>query len=328
MKSTPHHPQLLDAKTYVADLTARIAQAKERVNLISLIFTDDASTHELIEEILKAAKRGVEVSIAADWFTYGEFGGYFSPLKRASKPSRVTSNLVRRLRRAGVHFTWLGTHRKLNPFSGTTHIKWSVVDSTAYVFGGTNLYEEGIESIDYMFRIDDGALADQISHQHHAIIRSGRLYPGYTSECELGYIYVDSGVRHESLIYDRVCSLAKEAEHILIVTQYCPSGTLARLLTGKSDVYYNQPNVVAYPANMLISYTQQRTGLRSLYGRAEYLHAKLMIFTMPDGKKVAMTGSHNFAHSGVRFGTREVALETANGDIIAQIEAFFETQVK
>ena len=48
---------------------------------------------------------------------------------------------------------------------------------------------------------------------------------------------------------------------------------------------------------------------------------------MSDGKKVALTGSHNFSHKGVVFGTREVALETSSPVLIEQLEAFFTTYI-
>ena len=52
-----------------------------------------------------------------------------------------------------------------------------------------------------------------------------------------------------------------------------------------------------------------------------------MIFTMPDGRKVAITGSHNFVYGGVLLGTREIALETDDPKIVRQLERFFKTYV-
>ena len=63
------------------------------------------------------------------------------------------------------------------------------------------------------------------------------------------------------------------------------------------------------------------------YTRPNYLHAKFMIFTMKDGSKVAITGSHNFVNSASLLGTREIALETRDVDIISQLENFFEQHV-
>jgi cardiolipin synthase len=48
---------------------------------------------------------------------------------------------------------------------------------------------------------------------------------------------------------------------------------------------------------------------------------------MPDGSKVAVTGSHNFVYGGVLLGTREIALETADPKVVRQLERFFKMNV-
>ena len=48
---------------------------------------------------------------------------------------------------------------------------------------------------------------------------------------------------------------------------------------------------------------------------------------MEDGSKVAITGSHNFAYTGVLLGTREIALETKDPSIIKQLESFIKKEV-
>ena len=324
-------PQLLDSKAYITDLIVSVRKAKTRINLTSLILTDTPLTHELIEALIAAAKRGVSVSVATDVFAYGEFGGYISPFQRLATMSRGMTAMASRLRASGASFTWLGHSLKLNPFGGVTHLKWTVVDNTTYCFGGVNLYDEGIENIDYMFKFTSSPkLADTISKQQEAITTSQlshRPYAGFKSEEKYGTIYIDSGKRYESPIYDRLIELATEATHVLVVTQYGPSGMLATRLRGKVEAYYNQPAKTPYPAKALIQYGTLRSGIRSLYQGSTYIHAKFMIFTMPDGKKIAMTGSHNFSYSGVMFGTKEVALETSDPHMIKQLEQFHKSHI-
>ena len=298
---------------------------------MSLILADDDTTHALITELMAAARRGVRVNIAADSFTYSEFGGYFSPLKRIKVRSRASTAMAKRLTQAGITFTWLGRSYKLNPFKGITHIKWAVVDNTTYTFGGVNLYNEGIESTDYMLKSSSTSLAKQISQQHSAIIKSDaspHAYPGFTAITPHGTIYIDSGKPKESLIYERICELAVQAERVLLVSQYCPSGALVKHLRhDNAHLYFNPPRNAPYPTNLLILFTQLRTKLKSYYARNAYLHAKFVIFTMPGGEKITITGSHNLTHRGVVFGTREVALETNDPHVSAQLEAFHRAHV-
>src|SRR5688500_11049887 len=153
-------PQLLDAVSYVADLTARVSTAKKRIIITSMIINDDPSTNALIVALMGAARRGVAVDVMFDTFTFREFGGYFNPFRRLKKRSREAIATMRRLQDAGASVTTLGKNMVINPFAGVTHIKWSVVDSDCYAFGGVNLYHEGVrDAVDYMIRIDDAMLA-------------------------------------------------------------------------------------------------------------------------------------------------------------------------
>lgn len=324
-------PQLLEAVSYVADLTAHIQSAKKRVYIASMIINDDPSTSALIAALIAAAKRGVEVNVMLDTFTFREFGGYFNPLRRHKKRSREAINTMDRLAQAGVDVTWLGRNVFLNPFAGVTHIKWSVVDDICYVFGGVNLYHDGVHgSTDYMIRSKDSSLADTIAEQQQLVIKSPNpLYQGFSSGTTLGEWFVDSGIRKQSLIYDRAVSLAKRAESILYTSQYCPSGPLADIIKSKNSVcYFNTPQNSSRLTSLMIWYYEKTTGVYSQYTRKKHLHAKVMVFTMPGGKKVALTGSHNFSYKGVTFGTREVALETDNPAVIDQIENFLQDWVK
>lgn len=325
----PAIPHLLEATDYVKDLTKSVTTAKRRIAITSLIFTDDSSTSALISALIQATERGVDVTLAQDIFTYSEFGGFLNPFKQYTARSRHAANTTLRLRKSGVKVTWLGK-LKLNPFSGVTHIKWSVVDDVCYVFGGVNLYTGGIDSsTDYMFRIKDGDLAKELVRQQVAVTKSPTpLYKGFKGECSIGTWYVDSGKPNDSLIYDRACELAAQSTHILFVSQYSPSGPLAeQLRITDSDNYFNQPENASFPTSLMLRRDRHVTGIPSLYNRKKYLHAKFIIFTLPSGEKIALTGSHNFSYKGVVFGTREVALETHDVKIIHQLEQFFRNHI-
>lgn len=317
--------QLLEARSYVADLIEKIHAASHRISIMSLILDDDESTHALYTALKAAAARGIVVDIAADSFTFSEFGGILNPFKRLMPRPRAARRASDELIAAGVSFTWLDDRFKLNPFAGVTHSKWSVVDDTCYVFGGVNLYVEGIHnSTDYMLRLTDKQLAGDLTLQQQAIAANPTpLYGGYKADSHIGTWYVDSGKRDDSLIYDRAVELASTATKILFVSQYSPSGPLAALLKNKAVCYFNQPRNASFLTSLMLIADQLKTGIQSHYERDKYLHAKFIIYTMPSGEKVALTGSHNYTHKGVVFGTREVALETKDPEIIAQLEQFF-----
>ncbi len=316
---------------YVVQATELVKMAHTRVYLIAMVIADHPATHELIVALEDAAKRGVSVTVTADIFTFGEVSGGFLPIRYYSPGVKEVNHMVKRLKAAGVKFQWLGRGH-VTLLNGRTHSKWCVVDDTCFVFGGVNMYQGGVaENVDYMFRVDNNRLADRLSYEQGRIIKAERTstnYPSVTYELEGNSVLIDGGIIASSVIYRRATELAKEAAHILFVSQYCPTGKLARILKTKDvSLYFNRPEQATSLNKALIAISMLMSGFKTLYKKDRYLHAKFIIFTMKDGSKIAITGSHNFAYTGVLFGTREIALETNDPSIISQLESFYERSV-
>ena len=321
---------LLLPKDYVADATKHIQNAKERVVLLAMVVAQGRDTQGLVDAILDAARRGVEVYVAADVFTYGELNETFLHNIYYTKEARKVTNMGKLLKDAGVKFSWLGRAQMLI-FSGRTHSKWCIVDNTVYTFGGVNMYQKGVENTDYMFKTISRTLADKLIFEHMNLQKAdktGKLYKSHQFDIGNDHVLVDCGIIGNSIIYRHACDLATSAKSIIYVSQYPPSGKLARRLEGKQAVlYFNEPKTADFFSAILIAITKFTSGVTTNYKRKKYLHAKFMIFNMPDGSRVAITGSHNFSYAGVVMGTREIALETRNPKIIDQLEHFLKTKV-
>jgi len=128
---------------YVEQATKLIKRAKKRVFLMSMVVADHPATHQLIEELMNAARRGVSVTVTADIFTYGEVSGGFLPLRFYSPGIKDVNLMVKHMRNAGIKFLWLGRAR-MTFFNGRTHTKWCVIDDTVFTFGGVNMYQDGV----------------------------------------------------------------------------------------------------------------------------------------------------------------------------------------
>lgn len=323
--------KLLSLSDYIQDATKEIKGASRRVYVMTLCIAKEERTKEFMEALSSAASRDVEVFVAADLFTYSEFGGHFSPFKKYTKRSRQVTDFTNSLVRAGVDFTWLGGNQAFNPFAGVTHIKWTIVDDIVYAFGGVNLYGRGAKNVDYMFKVKDALLADTLVREHKKIVQADRdptSYQGFRKTTEFGTLLIDSGQRNQSDIYNRAVELAEQCESLLFVSQYCPTGEIAKLVKQKaSGVYFNLPTNAHILTDLMIRGSQLVTGIKNQYKSHRYLHAKFIIFTMPSGKKIALSGSHNFSYGGVRLGTREVEIETHNQADIRQLEAFLKENV-
>lgn len=324
-------PKLILPKQYVRDATEQIKNAKNRIALLTMVLVHDDSTDELLDALCDAAERGVEVFVAADSFTYTDFQGSYIPTSYRSKRVRDAMNMQKRFRTVGARFEWLG-RLSMVAFSGRTHIKWCVVDDTVYSFGGVNLDEQSVRNTDYMFTVTNEELASRLIAEQERIIkadRRGHAYRSHQFGDDDNMVLLDGGFMGDSIIYRRACYWAERAEEVVLVSQYCPTGKLSRLLKDtKSDLYFNHWTNAGLLNRLVIRFGMLSSKHTTSYHRRSYLHAKFIIFTLKDGSKVAITGSHNFVRAGVFLGTREVALETTNKKIISQLERFFKDHVK
>lgn len=331
----PSRFKLLPAPEYAEDLIASINRSKNRVAMIALTIAEDDGTREIIDALCRASQRGVEVSIGFDiYFTYREIEKTSRRLSLIPGRLRLMRDTKRRLEQAGVKVRWLG-QANFTFLLRRTHTKWSVVDDVVYSFGGVNLYKLGItSSVDYMFRVDDKVVADEIHDEHRRILHADKAGHGYRSHM-LGTaehtILVDGGGLFDSIIYRHALTYAREALDIKFVSQYCPTGRLGRLLVRhhSAELFFNHWSNTKDPANrLMIRLNALRTGANTAYSGKTYLHAKFLIFTMPTGQKIAITGSHNFISGGGMLGTREVALETTDPHIIKQLEDFLDNNIR
>ncbi len=324
-------PTLLSPPEYIADATRVITQAKRHVYFMCLIVADQNRTGGFIDALIAAARRGVKVDVAADVFTYGELAGRFIPLFRRTRRRCRSNRMARELTEAGVRFTWLGKGYWF-PYRGRTHIKFCIVDDVVYSFGGVNLYDKGATNADYMFKVKDIPLAKRLAREYKRL-RASKLKrhddKSYAIRFKKNRVLIDGGIVGDSIIYRHACTLAAKAKRIVLVSQYCPTGRLGRLLKKvPHELYFNPPSNASFLNRLLIRFGMLISGHRTLYRKKRYLHAKCMIFYFDDGKRAAITGSHNFVWGGVRLGTREIALQTKDPYVIDQLEDFCDTYVR
>ncbi len=322
---------LLLPQEYIADATRRIHDATRRVRVIALTIADEIETEALLDALVVAARRGVDVHVAADTFTYADAAGRFVPKSYLTKRRRTSMDMTTKLTDAGATFDWLGQEGGL-PWRGRTHTKFCVVDDTVYSFGGVNLDDRGATSADYMLRITDPRLAEDLVRVYARTRSANSFFSGFRSSAlKYGkdHVLVDGGIPGDSIIYRQALKWARKSQRIVLVSQYCPTGDLGKIVASKNhEMWFNPPRNASRFNRLLISASMTITRHHTLYRKRQYLHAKVIVFYLESGERVAITGSHNFVRGGVNLGTREIALQTENPLVIDQIETFIEDRVR
>ncbi|HZL81120.1 MAG TPA: hypothetical protein VFC06_04165 [Demequina sp.] len=90
----------------------------------------------------------------------------------------------------------------------------------------------------------------------------------------------------------------------MLVSQYRPTSELGRVIESRPhEMWFNPPRNASLFNCLLISASMAVTRHRTLYRKRRYLHAKAIVFYLKSGKRVAISGSHNFVRGGVTLGT-------------------------
>lgn len=172
---------LTDGNQFFPQLIRRIRQARYEIFIETFILTDDRVGKVLLKAILRAAKRGVWVSITAD-----SYGSFFLP-----------QEYIERLTEAGVIFqiydpqpSWLNSRPKV---FRRLHRKLVVIDCQVAFIGGINLCEEHIT------RPGDQGKRDYAAEVEGPVVKKiRRLCKSYVREAEDSKIPLDVIVNSEN----------------------------------------------------------------------------------------------------------------------------------
>lgn len=335
-------------RDYYEQLTKEVHATKtgDRVALATMAFLpENPLCKALLEALVAAAKRGVHTSLQLDSYVFmigsqrvpGPLFWKIQPLSDERKMAplfRKKWHILQQLREAGVVVTITNspTKRYTSPFSGRSHVKYSIINNTVYL-GGCNL---GQPHFDCMVRWEDAATAAWLYELNQ--LRQGqpqtrqawgeadfvRRVDAQTS------ILVDVGVKNQSIIYqEALAAIDRATKWIVLTCQYFPHS-----VTGEHLLQAHRRGVAVYlifnhysshkaPHTLLqrsVTSRERRRLPSSFFTyeqppRARYLHAKILATDQE-----LLLGSHNYVPAGVRFGTAEIALHN-QGDALAKASA-------
>lgn len=328
---------------YFADLTERVSVAGkgDQITLMTMNFDPSApEVEKLIDGVGLAATKGADARLIVDAMDFilgpdGRLGPLFygrSLCNSHSSTAMRTYKSLENLRSRGGKYFVINqpAHIFSIPFAGRSHMKLALVNERIYL-GGCNLDSEDLH--DLMIGWNDAKTAHWLYGLTDNIAAAGNVKDALqgndiTFEVdENTTIYVDSGVKKQSLIYDealRMIDLAKK--NAFITCQYFPGGQtglhLANAQKNGTDVriIYNNPSKHHQPLGHNIYNLHERMRMPANFFENELpvnqqkLHAKILAT-----ENGIMVGSHNYVNIGVNLGTAEIALLMQNPLLARQI---------
>lgn len=312
--------------------SARQAKAGDSITVMAMVFDPSVDViKELAQELAAAAERNVTVSLIIDAYSFllseddkpGPLllKGSVDPAK-LSEPFKYTYSLLEAIRVAGGNYHIINQPKRAFtlPFAGRSHIKLAIINDQVFL-GGCNF--DNPATMDLMVSWQDATAADKL-HKLLAGITSAdsvkQALDGIDQTLTLDNgmrIFIDSGVRKQSLIMQQAHKLIDEAqESVMITCQYFPGGqTAQRLLAAhkrgvKVTIHFSPPSIHGSQAPGQWLYNQrERLRLPASFFKGQLsadqpaLHAKIIAT-----ESAVLLGSHNYVQAGVSLGTAEIAL--------------------
>lgn len=303
-------------KSYYEALYQTIAKAQKRLLLETMVIDLDGKMRTVIDGALGAASRGVDVVLIYDKYVF--FNAF---LKGGPKAVRKLGFDLKKLESSGIKLIKVGKVR-LNPFSGRNHVKAVISDDIVLTGGGINLTNSSLKSKDFMIEFESKALADKLFHilPDFAVSRQSDEVVYQTNDYR---ILIDGGQYNKSLIYETACELASRADEVWYVSKLTPDNRLLSILKGKNTHYwYNTPRTVDFFDGLAISIDSLKHSVPNRYNSKKLLHAKMLVFKMPEGHYESLSGSHNLNYRGVRFGTQELVLHSTSQHLSMELIKF------
>lgn len=304
----------------------------DRILLTTMNFDPgDPEVSNISEALISATKRGANVTLMIDAHDFLQPDrAKFGPLwfhdefpKRLNKTALTKLEPGRKIQAYGGTFVVINHphHAFTSPVSGRSHIKTTIVNDKVYV-GGCNLTDAS--QIDLMVGWRNQDTADWLYKSLRRVAdmeSTQKAFQGVDQTYQLdatSSLFIDSGTRNQSIIYDRALALIDSAKDSLVITcQFFPHGLTAQHLARaaargvKVRILFNRPRKhEAYaPIQQAVIWQERLRGMpreffaNILPARSPYIHAKLLA-----SESTAMIGSHNYVTEGVKFGTAEIAL--------------------
>lgn len=319
--------RFLSAPDYYQALRHCLPKASQRIIIHAMDIRWGPHIEVFVPLLVAAAKRGVEVRIVGDM--YSRFQANMPQLRRSGSNNwTYVSGINQQLQAAGVQVTFVGKIG-INPFSGRTHSKITLVDDRIFTFGGVNFTDGSFGNTDYMLDMTDAILADRL----HRLVKAIEKDEGPLSDLEeqLGgtaTLLFDGGKPKSSVIYETACKITASAQKIYYVSQMCPSGQLAKNIKATAnECYFIKPRQADPPANLALIVDQARYKIKNHYQGERYIHAKFILTEDKNGSRHIISGSNNFSWRGIAYGTKEIAVHSTDSTLWESFYTFLQQQI-
>ncbi|HUC21051.1 MAG TPA: hypothetical protein VMR98_06210 [Candidatus Polarisedimenticolaceae bacterium] len=343
------------------DFSAAMGRATEQVGLETMQFELCDDTQPIFDGLTSAKQRGVADvrfhydRVALRHIRAGEdealvfkgrtvfHKGDKAALRKANTGRELLVGEMEADQIADPAFKKRGSDKRLSH----NHVKLAIADGAAW-FGTMNLRALDFEMSNFMVKVSDPesvAVLKEVFDQTEApTLGDDKVFVMNNGESDEEVMFlVDSGVKGQSVIYDKALDMAaslREGDKFVMISQWPPVKAVyggfskklqAKLQEGVRGTFLLSPAQDLHPSGRAsralqeqVDNMQARNPTMTAENLARKTHAKAFLIERVNGEREVLFGSHNLTSWTVRNGTRELAMWTKDPEVVAQISEFLD----
>ncbi len=331
------HFDVLSPMEFLTDIEQEAKFAKKRIWAQAMEVEPGEVVGRLLTIVENAAENGLDARMNVDYYSLMVTDGVpnFLPIivsRKWRKRLRIRKEAFQKIKDKGGKVAFVNKPTLLEKFiytMGRNHMKIFIIDDIAWI-GGVNFADGYFKRQDIMVKIKDDAIVEPIAKVFMKVHEGTLRYDETLRARHNATLFIDSGQTGKSVILDCAVRMVEKADHLVqIATAFIPDSVFLDALVNAENRGVRIELAVPPPGRTIGVYrivnkmSQIQMRLRNthftIYYEQNPVHAKILLVD----RAIALLGSHNFSSKGVIMRTAELALQSSDTHLIANLSDFY-----
>lgn len=336
-----NHFDVLTPIEFLQDIEHEAKSAKHRVWGQAMEVEPGIHASRLLNIVEEASENGLDARLNVDYYSLMVTDGLpnffpFTASEKWRKRLKIRKEAFQKIKDKGGKVAFVNKPTLLEKFiytMGRNHMKIFIIDDIAWI-GGVNFADGYFKRQDIMVKIKDDAIVDPIARVFMEVHEEKLRYDEALQTRHNATLFIDSGHTGKSVILQTAVAMVEKAKaNVKVSTAFVPDGKFLKALTDASkrgvvvELVTSLPEKTFGVYRLVNEMSRLSLNLKGLSFRVSYarqpMHAKVLIVD----DTLALFGSHNFLTKGVLMHTAELALQSSNKTLIANLSKFYESIV-
>lgn len=332
---------VLSPLEFLEDIELEAKSAKKRVWGQAMEVEPGEFVNRLLCLIESAAEQGLDARLNVDHYSLIATDGIPNILSvfglKMNERLRLRKQTFQTVMEKGAKITFINPPSLLEHLiitMGRNHMKIFLIDNIAWI-GGVNFADGYFKRQDIMVKITDEAIVDPIAQVFMQVHEDKLHHDEILQTKHNATLFIDSGQTGKSVILDCAVRMVEKANHLVqIATAFIPDGAFLEALIDAENRGVRVELAVPPPGRTIGVYrivnqmSQIQMRLRNthftIYYEKNPVHAKILLVD----KAIVLFGSHNFLTKGVLMRTGELALQSSDKTLVANVSDFYSSLSK